>query len=84
MKREEIEAVVLQKLAKAAPGTDPGSLGRDEPFRDALDIDSMDFLRFVGLVNEALAVDVPEADYPKIQTIRTCTDYLVARVEDAT
>ncbi len=78
MKREDIEAVVIQKLAKAAPGTDPGSLDRDEAYRDALDLDSMDFLRFVDALHEALGVDVPEAHYPKILTIRACTAYLEA------
>lgn len=80
MKLEEIEAIVIAKLAKAAPGTDPASLDRDEPFREALDLDSLDFLRFVTSLHDALAVDVPEVDYPKILTIRACSTYLETRV----
>ena len=46
--------------------------------RDELDIDSMDFLRFVVDLHARLGVEVPERDYPKIRTLASCVDYLVA------
>jgi acyl carrier protein len=48
-------------------------------FRDQLDIDSMDFLNFVIAVHEALHVEIPEADYPKLATLNGCVEYLAAR-----
>jgi hypothetical protein len=43
------------------------------------DVSIYDFLRFlIGLSND-LGVEVPEADYGKLGTLRTMIDYLVAR-----
>jgi acyl carrier protein len=50
-------------------------------FRDQLDIDSMDFLNFVIAVHEALHVEIPEADYPKLITLNGCVAYLVSLLE---
>ena len=49
--------------------------------RDQLDIDSMDFLNFVIALHEELHVDIPEADYPRLQTLDDFVDYLTARAE---
>ena len=76
MTREQIRAAVLQALAKVAPEADPGRLDPRAPLRDQLDIDSMDFLRFVIDLHTGLGVDVPERDYPKLATLTGCVDYL--------
>lgn len=47
--------------------------------RDQLDIDSMDFLNLVIGVHQALGVDIPEADYPRLVTLDGFVTYLVAR-----
>jgi acyl carrier protein len=74
--KDEIRAVVLRALGDIAPETDPASLASDESVREALDIDSMDFLRFVTVLHDALGVSVPEADYRKIDTIDGAVAYL--------
>ena len=56
MNREGIRATVLGCLKSVAPEADLASLGGAADLRDALDIDSMDFLRFVVKVHEALHV----------------------------
>jgi acyl carrier protein len=48
--------------------------------REALDIDSMDFLNFVIAVHRRLGVDIPELDYPKLATLDGAVTYLKAKV----
>ncbi len=56
---------------------DPVRPGAD--LREELDIDSVDFLRFVVQLHERLGVSVPEADYPRIRTLDGCVAYLAER-----
>jgi len=44
--------------------------------RDALDIDSVDFLNFIAALHEQTGVDIPERDYPMVSTIARCVEYL--------
>jgi acyl carrier protein len=79
MSPDEIRAAVLRSLQSVAPEADLSTLAGTADLRDALDIDSMDFLRFVVGVHEALGVDVPERDYPKIRTLDACVGYLASK-----
>lgn len=76
MNADEIRAVVARAIRKAAPGSDPDSIAGDADIRESLDLDSMDFLSFVVAVHEALHVDIPERDYPKMFTIDGAVAYL--------
>ena len=77
---EEIKSAVLRMLGEVAPEADLAAIKPDVSFRDQLDIDSMDFLNFVIAVHEALRVEIPEADYPKLITLNGCIEYLASRV----
>jgi acyl carrier protein len=82
--RDEIRALVLRSLGEVAPEADLVAIKPDVGFRDQLDLDSMDFLNFVVALHEALGVDVPEADYPRLATLDGCVEYLArARAGDA-
>ncbi len=83
MTPDEIRAKVLAALAAVVPELDPNELRPDRPLRDELDIDSMDFLRVVVDLHARRGVDVPEKDYPKIRTLASSVDYLVARAVPA-
>ena len=48
--------------------------------REALDIDSMDFLNFVIAVHHRLGVEIPELDYPKLVTLGGAISYLEAKL----
>jgi acyl carrier protein len=76
---DEIAATVLRMLGEIAPEADLTRIKPDVSFRDQLDIDSMDFLNFVIALHEALHVEIPEADYPKLATLNGCVEYLAAR-----
>jgi len=75
---DQIRAQVLEALSDVAPEADPSSLEGDVPFRDQLDIDSMDFLNFLIGVNQRVGVEIPEADYPKLETLDDLVGCLVA------
>ena len=77
---DEIKSTVLRMLGEIAPEADLTAVKPDVSFRDQLDIDSMDFLNFVIAVHEALHVEIPEADYPKLATLNGCVEYLAARL----
>ena len=80
MTREEIRRAILDELGRIAPEADLSALDPEADLREALDIDSMDFLNLVTGLHARLAVDVPEIDYPKLFTLAGGIDYLAARV----
>jgi acyl carrier protein len=45
-------------------------------FRDQFEIDSMDFLNFIIALHEATGVDIPEVDYPLLETLGGCVAYI--------
>jgi len=80
MTRDELRAFVHRALADIAPDADPAAVDPAESLREALDLDSMDFLALVRAIHEGLSIDVPETDYPQIDSINGCVDYLAARM----
>lgn len=80
MTRDEIRQAVLQALTSVAPEVDPQALRPDDVFRREFDLDSMDFLNFVIALHKGLGVDVPEADYGKLETLSWATEYLAGRL----
>lgn len=80
MTRAEIRKAVIEGLSNIAPETDPGGIGDAADMREALDIDSMDFLNFVIALHKRLEVAIPEVDYPKLLTIAGAVEYLAAKL----
>jgi acyl carrier protein len=76
----QIRAAILGGLSKIAPEADLDTLGPHEKVRDALDIDSFDFLNFLIGLHEELGVEIPEADYGQLTTLAEMIRYLMARV----
>jgi acyl carrier protein len=77
MTEAEIRKLAAEVLGDIAPEADPDTLSDDEDLREALDLDSMDFLNFVIGLHKASGVDIPEADYPKLFTMKGVIAYLV-------
>ena len=80
MNQDEIRARVIEVLGTIAPELDPAALAPDTDIREQLDVDSMDFLNFVIGLHKAFGVEVPEADYRKLQTLDGCVGYLAAKL----
>lgn len=82
MNTTEIRASVVHALQRIAPEADLSAVPGDADLRDALDIDSMDFLRFVVTLHDELHVDVPERDYGQVRTLDGCIAYLAKRTSE--
>lgn len=80
MSPSDIRRSLFRALSRVAPETDPTELAEDVDLRDALDIDSMDFLNVIVALHEDLKVDIAERDYPKLFTIQGAVEYLSSRV----
>lgn len=78
MTRAEIQAKVLEALVNVAPEVDSATLDANMALRDQVDLDSMDFLRFVVELHRQLGVEVPEADYQKLSSLAGVVDYVAA------
>ncbi|GLQ79582.1 hypothetical protein GCM10007881_31010 [Mesorhizobium huakuii] len=76
MTKAEIRQLALDILSSIAPETDPSALAGHEDIREALDIDSMDFLNFVIALHQRTEIEIPEADYPKLFTLNGVAAYL--------
>ena len=83
MTRDALRTVVLEELVKLAPEIDPVEVSPRTRLREDLDLDSFDFVRLITALDERLGVDVPEADYRKLETLEGCLDYLLARLPAA-
>ena len=66
-------------LKRAAPGSDIDAIDPDADLRDALDLDSLDFLQFVEILNETSGIRIEEDDYPEFATLNTSIRFLSAR-----
>jgi acyl carrier protein len=76
MTRAEIRQSVVEALVAVAPELASVPLKADAPLRDQVDLDSMDFLRFVVELHTRLGVDVPEADYGKLVSLDDAVDFI--------
>ena len=79
MTKDELRATVLRVLGDIAPEADLAALKPDVDLREQLDLDSMDVLNIMIALHEALHVDIPETDYPKLATLNGAVAYLAQR-----
>ncbi len=73
------KSMICDVLGSIAPEADFSTLAGGEDLREALDLDSMDFLNFIIALHERTGVDIPEADYPKLRTLDGAVSYLGRR-----
>jgi acyl carrier protein len=76
MTENEVRAGVLEILHRVAPEADLDQLDANQNLREALDIDSFDFLNVVVGVSEKLGVNIPEADYRQVSTLKGMIEYV--------
>jgi acyl carrier protein len=69
MKTIEAWGTVARVLERVAPGSDLAQVDPDRSLREQLDLDSLDFLAYVEGLSAACGRDIPEADYPVVDTL---------------
>lgn len=72
----ESRVLVADILAAIAPEADLSAVAGDADLREALDLDSIDFLNLVTGLHERTGRQIPEADYPRLFTLDGIADYL--------
>ncbi len=63
-----------------APDLADETIPPDADLREALDLDSMDFLNWVAALHRRLGVEIPELDYPKLRSLNATADYLEGKL----
>lgn len=76
MTESEVRALAAQVLAGIAPEANLPGVRDDEDLREALDLDSMDFMNFVIGLAEHSGRRIPEADTPRLYTMASLVAYL--------
>ena len=66
-------------IKRAAPGSDIDAIDPDAELRDALDLDSLDFLQFIEILSESTGHRIEEDDYQQLATLNSAVRFLTAR-----
>jgi len=77
----DIRKVIDEELNNIAPEVDMSTVDPAADLREAIDIDSMDFLNFITAVHHRLGVDIPEIDYPKLVSLDGAMAYLAKKLQ---
>jgi acyl carrier protein len=82
MTAAEIKEAVIDILSDIAPDEDLSQLTDDVPFREQLELDSMDFLDIVMELRKRYRLQIPEKDYGELASMTRTVKYLEPRMKD--
>lgn len=77
MTEPAIRQAIEDSLRGIAPEADLQHVSPDANLREALDIDSFDFLNLLIGLHTRLGVEIPESDYGKLSTLSELIRYLL-------
>jgi acyl carrier protein len=83
MTRSDIKDLIIEIIEDIDDEADFDNLDPDQPLRDQLDLDSMDFLDIVMELRKRHQLQIPEEDYPQLATLTSCTNYLEPLLKEA-
>ncbi|MBX3620902.1 MAG: acyl carrier protein [Rhizobacter sp.] len=78
MNEHAIRSAVAEVLAGIAPEADLATVADTDDLREVLDLDSMGFLNFVIGLGEKTGRKIPEADTPRLFTLRGLIAYFAS------
>lgn len=79
MGTDQAESVVRSAVLGIVPDADLDAIAADEDLRDALELDSLDFLAFVETLTSRTGVRLDEDDYPRLRTLRGAAELIAQR-----
>jgi len=82
MTADEIRDEILDILSDIAPDDDLSGLDASKPFREQLELDSMDFLDIVMELRKRHRIQIPEEDYQHLASLASTVAYLEPRMKD--
>jgi acyl carrier protein len=71
--------LVTRSLLRIVPDADLDAIGDGGDLRDALELDSLDFLRFAELLSNGAGERIEEEDYPRLTSVGSCVAFLSGR-----
>ncbi len=80
MTKEDIKKTIIKQIIEVAPDIEEDEIKPNENIQRSLEIDSFDFLKILTALNEELGVEVPEADYSKVDTLENMAEYFTQRL----
>jgi acyl carrier protein len=78
----EIRDEILDILGDIAPDEDLSTIKDETPFREQLELDSMDFLDIVMELRKRHRIQIPEEDYGEMVSMQSTVQYLTPRMQD--
>ena len=84
MSADQIRQVIMNILVRIAPDNDLSNLKDEVPFREQMELDSMDFLDIVMEIRKRYRVQIPEENYTFLNTMASTVSYLLPRLSTAT
>ena len=69
MTSDQIRQVILDILGRIAPDEDLTDLDDARPFREQMELDSMDFLDIVMELRKRYRIQIPEEEYPQLASM---------------
>ncbi len=82
MTADDIRQAILDILHDIAPDDDLSTLKPDVPFREQLELDSMDFLDIVMELRKRYRIQIPEEEYAELASLSSTVRYLEPRMKD--
>ncbi|MCI0357540.1 MAG: acyl carrier protein [Planctomycetaceae bacterium] len=82
MTNAEIREEVLEILSDIAPDEDLSNLADETPFREQLELDSMDFLDIVMELRKRHRIQIPEEEYKELASMASTVAYLEPRMRE--
>ena len=82
MTAADIREEILDILSDIAPDEDLSNLADDKPFREQLELDSMDFLDIVMELRKRHRIQIPEEEYKQLASMATTVAYLEPRMRE--
>ena len=80
MIRSEALVVVVEAVHGVAPDIDLTTVDPSADLRSRVDLDSIDFLNIVEMIFERTGVEIPERDYPRLNSLDAFASYVAAAV----
>lgn len=78
MNRSDALALARESARTVVPGPDADGIAADAPLREALEMDSLDFLEFVEVLGKKSGARIGEPDYADAVTLGDFADIVVA------
>ncbi len=79
MTEEEAWDAVRAAIGEVAPDVEPEDIVEGARLRQDLELDSLDFLRVLETIVQRTGIDIPEAAYADVATVKGLVGYLTSR-----